>query len=128
MPRTSTFESRSTGRGRERPSPRGRVTAARGANPITQCIEVCNETLGYCLDQGGDHASREHILGLLDCIDTCWYVTGLQARDSGLAEEALRLCADACKRCEESCEAFEGDETMQRCADVCRETYEHCRR
>jgi hypothetical protein len=131
MPRTQ-YQTRgdTASRTTTRPARRGRSTRheAGAANPIVACIEVCNETLSYCLEQGEDHAGKEHILSLLDCIDTCWYVTGLQARDSDLGAEALRLCADACRACEESCAAFEGDATMERCAEACRECAEHCSR
>lgn len=116
---------------------RGRPSSSRGiqgrpekstVNPLSQCIEVCNETLSYCLEQGEDHADREHILGLIDCIDSCWFVVGLQSRDSELVPQAMEVCAEACKRCEDSCGHFEDDETMDRCAEACREAYEYCNR
>jgi hypothetical protein len=36
------------------------------------------------------------------------------------------VCADACERCVESCDALDGDE-MKRCAEICRRCAESCR-
>lgn len=95
-------------------------------NVISDCARTCNETLAYCLEQGGDHVEAEHIKSMIDCIDVCTVTARLHERESPLHKQAMELCAQACKTCEESCEEFEGDETMQLCADTCRQCYEHC--
>ena len=95
--------------------------------PMADCAQVCNQTLAYCLDQGGDHVEASHLKAMIDCIDVCTLTARLHGRGSPLGEQAMELCAEACKACEESCEGFEGDETMQLCAATCRECYEHCR-
>lgn len=93
---------------------------------MAQCARVCNETISYCLEQGGDHAKAEHIKTMIDCAEVCTLTATLHDRQSALNEQALELCAEACKACEESCEEFTGDATMQACADQCRDCYDHC--
>jgi hypothetical protein len=93
---------------------------------MADCASVCNETLAYCLDQGGDHVESEHLKAMIDCIDICTVTARLYERESPLHQQAMELCAQACKTCEESCEEFSDDEAMQLCADTCRQCYEHC--
>ena len=95
---------------------------------MKQCATVCNETLTYCLEQGGEHVEPEHLQAMLDCAEICTLTATLHDRKSAFHKQAMALCAEACKACEESCEEFEGDATMQACADACRECYEHCSR
>lgn len=93
---------------------------------IADCARTCNETLSYCLEQGGEHVAAEHLKSMIDCIDVCTTTARLDERESPLHKQAMELCAEACKACEESCEQFEGDVRMTECANVCRQCYEHC--
>lgn len=93
-----------------------------------ECFAICEETVGHCLDMGGEHASREHITTLLDCAEACVRMVASMARQSPLHAEVARLCAEACERCAESCERLGGDdELMRRCAEICRRCAEECR-
>lgn len=91
-----------------------------------ECHRVCLETLKYCLDKGGDHASSKHINALLDCIETCNTCINLMTRGSEIHGKACALCAEACRRCAEECEKMPDDEQMQKCAEVCRRCAESC--
>jgi len=93
---------------------------------MADCVETCNATLDYCLQQGGDHVQAVHIKAMIDCIEACTLATAFHARKSALVDSAMEFCAKACKACEESCEEFGNDATMKRCADTCRACYEHC--
>lgn len=93
---------------------------------LQRCAQTCSETLSYCLEQGGDHAEADHVLALVDCAEVCNFTANFVARDSELTASLLEACADACKRCEESCEEFGDDETMENCANACRECYDAC--
>jgi hypothetical protein len=81
-----------------------------GITAASECASVCRATLHHCLGQGGKHAEREHIMGLIDC-----------AASADLA--AHFMVADACA---ESCEKFKGEE-MSSCAKACRHCAETCR-
>jgi hypothetical protein len=109
----------------------GRRTAQRPSqmpdtSTFRECIEACNATFAYCIEQGGDHVRPEHLKALMDCLEVCITTSDLVGRSSPLAGSMMEVCAEACKACEESCEEFAGDPTMERCADACRECYEHC--
>lgn len=95
-------------------------------NIISDCARVCNTTVAYCLEQGGNHVKAEHLKAMIDCVDVCTVTARLHERGSPLHQKAMELCAQACKTCEESCEEFGDDETMKLCADTCRQCYEHC--
>lgn len=93
---------------------------------VRTCANVCNETLAYCLGQGGDHVEETHIRLLVDCAEICNVTANLVGRGSEYADNLMEVCGEVSKACEESCEGFEGDETMTRCADACRACAEHC--
>ena len=97
------------------------VTAESEYQIVRNCANVCNETLAYCLTQGGEHVEQEHIKMLIDCVDVCNVTANLVGRGSEFADNFKEICAEVSKACEESCEGFEGDETMARCAEACRE-------
>ena len=93
------------------------------------CEAVCLETLGHCLEIGGEHASRSHITTLADCAQLCATSAAFMMRESDLHTETCRACAAVCDACAESCESMaESDETMKRCAEACRACAEECRR
>lgn len=93
---------------------------------MADCARTCNETLAYCLEQGGNHVEAQHIKAMIDCVQVCTLTAQLEERGSPLSARAMELCAQACKSCEESCEGFADDETMRRCADACLACREHC--
>jgi len=93
---------------------------------IRTCANVCNETLAYCLSQGDDHVEENHIKALVDCAAICNLTADFVGRESELADRLRGVCAEASKACQESCEGFDGDETMKRCADACHECAEYC--
>jgi hypothetical protein len=92
---------------------------------LRTAMDTITECFGYCLEQGGDHVEKDHLVCMLDAWDLLSATSSLVARGSPHADAVKETCAEAVKACEESCEEFEGDETMTACADVCREAYEH---
>jgi hypothetical protein len=94
----------------------------------TQCHDICAETIQYCLQEAGKHASADHIRLLLDCVDICRTSANYMLRGSDLHMETCAVCADVCERCAKSCEAMGDDATMRRCAETCRRCAESCRR
>ena len=95
---------------------------------MMKCAAACSHTVGYCLDKGGEHASRGHITLLLDCAKVCELAADFAARGSEYHTAVSALCADICDRCAEECVRLdENDEMMQHCADMCRRCSEECR-
>jgi len=92
----------------------------------TECGQVCTETVAYCLEQGGEHASRDHVRLLLDCAEICQTSANYMSRRSDLHAETCAVCADVCERCASQCESFD-DEQMRHCAEVCQRCAESCR-
>ncbi len=110
----------------QQPKP-GAPQMQRAVTDALDCHRVCEETIAYCLQQGGPHAEASHIRLLTDCADICRLAADFMVRSSEFHPQLCALCADVCVRCAEDCERFAGDEQMRRCADACRRCAESCR-
>ena len=91
------------------------------------CQEVCLETVGHCLEMGGEHAEADHIRTLLACAEICETSARFMLLQSAHHTRTCEVCAEVCEACAEDCERLGEDETMQRCADACRRCVESCR-
>ena len=92
------------------------------------CANLCQDTVAHCLDLGGAHAAREHIVLLLDCADICRTSANFMLRGSALHTQVCGVCAEVCERCAADCERIgPDDEVMRHCAEVCRRCAESCR-
>lgn len=95
----------------------------------TVCHQVCAQTVIYCLEKGGQHASPTHIRTLVDCGEICATSANFMMRNSDLHASVCRACAEACLACAQSCEQFgDQDEVMKSCADICRRCAESCQK
>lgn len=95
------------------------------------CHSVCLETIGHCLEMGGEHASSVHIKMLQDCVQICQTSADFMIRGSEHHAMTCGVCAAICEACAEECEKMatgDGADVMQRCADACRKCAESCRR
>jgi hypothetical protein len=92
-----------------------------------ECSRICEETLAYCLQQGGRHVEPEHIKLMVDCAEICRTTAAFMERGSRYMAEISRFSAQVCQDCAEDCATFGGDEQMMRCAEVCRRCAESCR-
>jgi len=97
---------------------------------MTECHNICLETVSHCLQMGGNHARPEHITVLLDCAEICQLSANFMLRKSNLHALSCATCAEICDRCAQSCDGFrdEADQTMKQCAEICRRCAEACRR
>jgi hypothetical protein len=91
-----------------------------------ECYKTCSKIIMYCLEQGGEHASPDHVRLLMDCAEICKLSTSFMLRDSEFAAKLCELCAEVCERCAQDCASME-DDTMAECAEVCRKCAESCR-
>jgi hypothetical protein len=65
---------------------------------ITNCLDchaICVQTIGHCLEMGGEHASKGHITTLQDCAEEC--------ERMAQGDAMMQACAESCRRCAESC-------------------------
>jgi len=91
------------------------------------CQSSCLETIQYCLEKGGKHAKFEHFQSLMDCADACENSAKFMLSGSPLHPMTCGVCAEACRRCEESCKTMDDDAQMKACAESCRSCGESCR-
>lgn len=90
-----------------------------------KCQKICEDTLKYCLSKGGKHAAKAHIDALKDCITLCKASAELGSRDSQLLQKLRGICAEACIKCAESCEAL-NDPKLKDCITACQECAKSC--
>jgi hypothetical protein len=93
----------------------------------SECHHLCIETISYCLQKGGDHASYEHIRLLQDCHQICHTSEDFMLRGSELHHYTCGVCAEVCMRCAADCEKFGDDAQMKACAEACRRCAETCK-
>lgn len=90
------------------------------------CHDVCLETIGHCLEMGGEHAEPAHIRVLMDCAEICQTSANFMVRGSDAHGFTCSACAEVCERCARECERFD-DDFMKQCAEACRRCAESCR-
>jgi hypothetical protein len=102
---------------------------------MQQCIALCNDTHSACeqamthaLRSGGKMAERDVIMLLMDCAEMSRTAADMMMRQSMMAPQMCRLCADACMACAEMCDRFPDDAMMRDCAQMCRRSAEMCMR
>ena len=93
-----------------------------------ECANICEQTIAFCLRQGGKHAAPEHIALLQDCVESCTMSASMMARNSQFSADHCAMCAEICRACEESCERLGGDAQMKACAEACRMCADSCRK
>ena len=89
--------------------------------------QICEQTLSYCLKQDGKHLKPQHLKALIDCAQICTVSADFMSRDSKIHSSICGACAEACQACAASCDQFGDDEAMKLCGDVCRQCEESCR-
>ena len=95
----------------------------------TSCHQICLQTISYCLEKGGEHASPEHIRILEDCAEICSVSANFMLRGSDLHPTICGACTEACLACAASCEKIaDSDEMMKACANICRLCAESCQK
>jgi hypothetical protein len=93
------------------------------------CHKACQETLIYCLQQGGPHAAADHIRLMIDCAEICQSSANFMERGSDLHVYTCSACADVCRRCFEDCRHMaeaDNDNRMAACAEMCGRCAESC--
>jgi len=90
-----------------------------GVEALWRLAQSCNETLTYCLEQGGEHVEAGHIRCLIDTAEIANITADFIARGSEHVDELKEVAVAVAECTQESCEEFEGDETMAACAEAC---------
>ena len=91
-----------------------------------KCQKVCEDTLAYCEKKGGKHSEVKHLNTLKDCITACKTSADFLSRKSERHTKSCAFCAEICKACATSCEAFGDDKQMKDCAAECRRCASSC--
>ena len=103
-----------------------RDVIARAISDALECLRTCEETLSYCLHQGGRHVEAEHMKLIIDCAEICSTTAAFMQRRSRYMAETSRVCAEVCQACAVDCAQFQGDQQMMRCVDACRRCADSC--
>lgn len=91
-----------------------------------ECHRICQETVMYCLQQGGHHAEPQHMQLLLNCTEICQTSAHFMLTGSDLHPRTCAVCAEVCTRCADSCAQMGDDAQMQACAEACRRCASTC--
>jgi hypothetical protein len=91
-----------------------------------ECANICDQTVAYCLEQGGEHARVEHVNLLRDCEESCTMTASMMGRKSRFSLQHRELCAIVCGACAEACNTMADDAQMSACAEACRRCQESC--
>ncbi|AXI76626.1 four-helix bundle copper-binding protein [Peterkaempfera bronchialis] len=90
------------------------------------CHSICEETMSYCLQQGGQ-MDAQIMRALMDCTDMTRMCADMMMRRSPLSAEMCGMCARACEMCVEACKSMPNDAQLTRCAEICRKCAQMCR-
>jgi hypothetical protein len=91
------------------------------------CAESCLSILGHCLEKGGVHTDKKHIVLLQICADLCNVSARAMLLGSDHSSDICQTCAIICDACADSCQKLGEDEDMKSCAEICRSCAESCR-
>ena len=91
-----------------------------------RCHDICLETIGHCLEMGGEHARPDHIRLMMDCAEICQTSANFMLRMSDFHGQTCGVCAQVCEQCAVDCERFGDDPMMQQCAEACRSCARSC--
>jgi hypothetical protein len=97
---------------------------------IDACMEsysCCEQTMTYCLNEGGQYVEMSIMGPLMDCADIARTCADMVIRQSPLAMEMAAACARVADMCAEACVSLSSDSMMKRCAGICRTCTEACR-
>lgn len=95
------------------------------ASNCSNCAKRCEDALAYSLKKGGKYAKAKHINALKDCIALCKACDDFDKRNSPLAKEVHKLCAEACKKCAASCDSL-NDKKLKDCVQSCNDCATSC--
>lgn len=93
---------------------------------LNECVIACETCAAACLEEENVKKMSNCIKLDRDCADICSLGVQLLARNSGLSESYIGLCADICSKCAEECEKHEHDH-CRICAEACRKCEETCK-
>ncbi len=92
-----------------------------------ECYETCAKTMAHCIETGGKHAEKKHIILLRDCAKICSTSADFMIHNSPYHKDVCGVCAKICDDCAKDCESF-SEEFMKKCAEVCKRCADSCRK
>lgn len=91
------------------------------------CYLMCQQTLIYCQETGGDYAAVDRLQILTDCASLCQMTADFLIRGSEKSAKACLFCAEVCDDCALSCASLEDSGQPDACAESCRNCAQICR-
>lgn len=93
---------------------------------LSDCQEVCIQTMLYCLEKEGEYSKKDNISLLIDCAEICKVSESFFLRESLYAGDFLDICSSICDDCASFLKEFRDDDIMQECALVCKDCRKAC--
>lgn len=112
-------------RAEDHPQGHSMVECAKACDDCARACETCTYHCGKMLADGmKDHLESQRLCA--DCATVCRAASSVVSRQGPMSLLVCTACADACKRCAESCEKFKDDAGMKACAAECRKCEKAC--
>lgn len=96
-------------------------------NDCFDCHFVCKETVVYSLELGKEHAEASHIRQLYACAEICATMANFATLAAHGTSKLAGACGDICEITAQSCDKFSTDRPMLSCAEACRKCAESCK-
>ena len=100
------------------------------AKACDDCARSCDTCAAHCAKLIGE-GHKHHLASLktcLDCAAVCRAAASVVAKQGPFSDIICTACADACKRCGDTCEKHGGDDpVMKACAAECKKCEKACR-
>ncbi len=103
------------------------VDTSKARSDCQRCIDGCKRAESFCEQKGGKFNDQDHIRHIKDCITACATSADFLKRGSALSKDSAKMTIDACNKCATSCESLGGD-ALKSCADDCRRLAESLRK
>lgn len=97
-------------------------------NDCLECHRACEQSIPYCLQEGGSLADRDHIQLLSTCADICRTAAHFMMWNSVFHTRTCSVCSEVCAKCAQECERLIDDPIMKTCAEICRRCSYSCQK
>jgi hypothetical protein len=100
---------------------------------LEECIQNCRDThevtlqtLSYCMQRGGRHASLDSLKLLMDCAEITQSCANFMLRGSDVYVVVCGACAEVCEESARAVSALSDDFQMKICAEIMRRCADSC--
>lgn len=96
------------------------------AGDCRACAKICEDTLKYFNEKGGNYTDTKRVQLITDCIAICKLSADFKERKSEFAVNIQQTCAEICSKCAKACEELK-DDKLKECIAKCNECAQMCK-